>query len=122
MKSRTTNPGDPRYKDYGGRGIRLCERWERFDNFLSDMGTRPEGTTLERDRNDEGYEPGNCRWATSREQSRNKRSCVYIQFNGVTKILADWASDLGITGPSLKWRIAHWGLSRAMTTMKEENQ
>lgn len=73
MKQRCQNPKHERFKDWGGRGIAVCERWLKFENFLADMGERPEGMTIERMDNDKGYEPGNCKWATSAEQSANKR-------------------------------------------------
>jgi hypothetical protein len=73
MKLRCNNPDAVNYADYGGRGIRVCERWQKFVNFLSDMGERPPGKTLDRRENDGNYEPGNCRWVTPEEQMLNQR-------------------------------------------------
>ena len=73
MKTRCLNSNCPDYKNYGGRGIKVCERWMDFTNFLADMGEKPEGLTLDRINNDGNYEPGNCRWATWKEQRRNQR-------------------------------------------------
>lgn len=73
MKARCLNPKSPDWKYYGARGITVCDRWlESFENFLADMGVRPAGLTLDRKENDGNYEPGNCRWATSTEQARNR--------------------------------------------------
>ena len=73
MIERTSNPRNKAYKDYGGRGITVCERWLKFENFFADMGARPPGLTLDRRNNDGNYEPGNCRWATRHEQVVNRR-------------------------------------------------
>jgi hypothetical protein len=75
MIQRATNPNYREYKHYGGRGITVCDRWRNsFIDFLSDMGERPEGLTLDRIDNNGNYEPGNCRWATSEVQQNNKRT------------------------------------------------
>jgi len=74
MRERCTDKNHAQYKDYGGRGIRVCERWqEDFSEFVKDMGRRPEGKTLDRIDNDRGYEPSNCRWATAEEQAQSRR-------------------------------------------------
>lgn len=97
MRYRCSNPNDPSYSRYGGAGIKVCDRWnDSFKAFLSDMGERPDGMTLDRIDPLKGYGPDNCRWASSKEQSRNKTNSHNVTFNGVTKPLVDWAKELGL--------------------------
>lgn len=73
MKKRCLNPKQVNYKDYGGRGIKIHEPWLKFENFLADMGERPNGKSLDRINVDGHYEPSNCKWSTNKQQARNKR-------------------------------------------------
>lgn len=98
------------YHRYGGRGITVCERWLGFKNFLADMGEKPPGMTLERVNTDGNYEPGNCRWATVHDQSRNKCTNVWVSFNGSRMIAADVARLHGIDNKTFNRRI-YRGLS-----------
>lgn len=99
LKSRCLNPKRSDYHHYGGRGITVCGTWvSSFDAFLEDVGRRPSGIhTLERINNDKNYEPGNCRWATRREQAKNRRSNVWVTLDGTTRCLSDWAAFLEIS-------------------------
>lgn len=104
MIKRCTDPKNPSFKDYGGRGIRVCGDWmfgrpgqSKYQAFISDMGPRPSPQhTIDRINNDGNYEPGNCQWATRLEQSKNKRNNVRLTCNGRTLILADWARLSGV--------------------------
>jgi hypothetical protein len=110
MKSRCLNSRNKRYQDYGGRGIRVCERWLDSDNgltnFIADMGPRPSDKhTIDRIDNDGDYCPENCRWATGFEQSRNKRTNAMLTHNGKTQCITDWAEELGISRSTLRGRL-----------------
>lgn len=96
MKNRCLNPNVPAYKNYGGRGIKVCNRWiDSFVNFLSDVGPRPKGMDLDRINNDGNYEPQNVRWASRKTNIRNTRANRLITINGITKCAAQWAEDIG---------------------------
>jgi hypothetical protein len=99
MLSRCRNEADSNWQDYGGRGIKVCERWVHFESFLADMGKRPTGLTLERIRNDGNYEPGNVRWATRPEQSQNRRG-LRLSPDLVRKIRADVAAGTSCSAVS----------------------
>lgn len=73
MKVRCQAPANHKFKDYGGRGIKVCDRWQSFENFLADMGVRPDGTSIDRIDVNGNYEPGNCRWADAKTQRANRR-------------------------------------------------
>lgn len=120
MKGRCLNVKKDCYKDYGGRGIKVCDRWLKFENFLADMGERPEGMSIERIDNDGNYEPGNCKWATSKEQSNNKRSCVIISYGGKKMSLKEWAKHLNINYGTLWDRINRrgWSIEKAFSNNK----
>lgn len=106
MIRRCTNPRSDAYPNYGGRGIRVCERWLSFDNFLADMGERPPGKTLDRYPDNNGnYEPSNCRWATSMEQNNNTRRNRLIEYNGRCQTIGAWATELGVHRNTLTARI-----------------
>ena len=101
---RCENPNSPAYKWYGGRGFRVCERWSDFDSFVSDMGFRPEGLTLNRKDNDGHYEPNNCEWAASPAQQRNKRGNTLLTYRGETKTIAEWSEASGVPARRLAQR------------------
>lgn len=106
MKYRCLNPKHKAFKDYGGRGIKICKRWANsFPNFLIDMGVAPSPKhTLDRIDNSKGYTPKNCRWGTWKDQSLNKRSTVMVEHDGQIKPLSQWAYDLGIKYSTLRYR------------------
>ena len=96
MRQRCNNPAYRDYPRYGGRGIKVCDRWASFGNFLADMGERQPGLTLERKDNNGDYELSNCRWATMKEQGRNRRNSRWIMFEGRNLCLAEWCDVFGV--------------------------
>lgn len=118
MNARCYNRGARDYRNYGGRGIRVCRQWRRsFENFLAAMGERPAGKTLERKNNSGDYAPKNCRWATSQEQGKNKRSSVLLTLHGCTATLGEWSKAFGINRHTIMFRIRKgWSARRAIVT------
>jgi hypothetical protein len=105
MKARCFRKTHSKYKNWGGRGITVCERWLNFENFLSDMGEAPKGLSIERIDNDGNYEPSNCRWATIQEQNKNRTTKRLITANGKTQSVIEWCQELGVKRSFLNSRI-----------------
>ena len=122
---RCNNPSNDRYDDYGGRGIKVCDRWrESFSHFLADMGPRPDGAmTIDRFPDNNGnYEPGNCRWATSTQQGRHKRNNRLVTLDGETKVLSEWEEIKGLNHSTVQGRVrSGWTYEEALShpTMTE---
>lgn len=119
IKERCLNPNNPSYVDYGARGITVCEEWKRsFETFLQDMGLRPSPKhSIDRINNDGPYSSENCRWSTQKEQTRNKRSNVYLSLNGVRKTLMEWSEITGIKFCTIHARKkAGWSDYETLTT------
>lgn len=119
MRNRCTVPGSPAYEKYGGRGIKVCDRWmNSFENFALDMGDKPsKHHSIDRIDVNGNYEPGNCRWATYKEQQLNRRNTVYIDVDGKKMTLYDLEAMCGISSKILGLRLVlhKWDLKRAMT-------
>lgn len=107
MIKRCEDSNDKRYDRYGGRGIKVCERWRNsFGEFYLDMGDRPSPNhSIDRIDNDGNYEPSNCRWATDVEQANNRRSTRLMTFNGITKSMAEWSRATGVAYSQIKMRL-----------------
>jgi hypothetical protein len=115
MKQRCNQPNHKHFENYGGRGVKVCDRWNTYANFLADMGARPDGCSLDRIDNDKGYEPSNCKWATRTEQNRNNSQNRNITFKGQTKCLAEWCLDLKLNYARVYARLfkLHWSVDDA---------
>ena len=135
MVQRCTNPNNPDYKDYGARGVVVCDRWltskgGSFANFLSDMGPKPDGLWLDKDKLGDGklYSPETCCWLTPKEQMQHRRARAkkppiprrkpkQYEYKGRSKTIKEWAADFGITRETLKHRISFgWSVEKALTT------
>lgn len=119
MKGRCTNPRNGMYKHYGGRGIKVCDRWlTSFENFLADMGVRPTNKhQLDRTGNNGNYEPGNCRWVTAVQNINNRRITKLVTFNNKTMSVAAWAVEIGVKYQTLRMRFElGWTVEKALTT------
>lgn len=95
MRARCESPKHKYYYNYGGRGIKICERWLKFENFLADMGPRPEGTSIDRINGNGDYEPENCVWSTRRIQNSHTRNSIHATIDGKTQCVAHWCQELG---------------------------
>lgn len=118
MIGRCTNPNHVSFKNYGGRGIQVCDRWRSFDDFKADMGDRPEGGMLDRENNNGNYEPDNCRWATRKEQNSNRRNCIYVDCDGERVTLREYCRRKGLRYRPIVKRIQdrNWPVELALTT------
>lgn len=106
MIARCTNQKHPKYKSYGGRGIFVCDRWmESFKNFYEDMGERPIDKTIDRIDNNGPYIRDNCRWASRKQQQRNRRTNKILTFQGESHCLIEWSEITGITKKTIEGRL-----------------
>lgn len=120
MCQRCTNPNAHEYCNYGGRGVKVCDRWSGyygFQNFYEDMGGIPEGMTLDRIDCDGDYSPENCRWATVLQQNNNRRNNKRLAYNGEDLTVAEWERKLGFNRGTLQRRIRDgWSVEKTLTT------
>ena len=117
MLTRCYNPNTKSFPDYGGRGITVCQQWlDSFEQFYADMGRRPSAAhQIDRIENEKGYAPGNCKWSTRKEQSKNRRSNVRVDYQGETLNLTDLAEKVGLKMVTLRARLLRgWSLGDAV--------
>lgn len=122
MRERCTSPNCPKFKDYGGRGITVCKRWDSFELFVLDMGPRPSSKhQIDRIENDGNYEPGNCKWATNKENCRHRRSSRYLAYNGEILALCVWADKLGMSEETIASRIKRgWSVDKSLSLPRQD--
>lgn len=122
MKARCDDAGSDNYHLYGGRGIRYCEEWSDFSVFLNDMGERPVGFTLDRLDPNGNYEPGNCRWASPKQQALNKRESIYIDFNGFNVPIRELGLAYGVPTTTIYRRYKQGYKGVDLVTKKNMNE
>jgi hypothetical protein len=121
MLARCNNPKCPEFCNYGARGITVCERWSKYEAFKEDMSARPHGMSIDRIDNNSGYGPGNCRWATMKQQQQNKRTNRMIFHNGLNLCIQAWAEKTGIPATTIHNRLnKQWSISRVLATKEAE--
>lgn len=115
--TRCRNKNHKDYKYYGARGISVCKRWIKFEEFIEDMGFKPDPSyKIERVNNDSGYSPENCIWSTAKSQQRNRRNTIILDYEGKRLSLPEWAENLGIKYDTLRGRIRRrWSIKEALT-------
>jgi hypothetical protein len=117
---RCTNIKNSKYKDYGGRGIKVCKEWLKFENFFKDMGKpNTDNMTLERKNNNKGYNKNNCKWDTRKAQARNRRSSIFVNFRNEKKLMIELAEEFGLKYATLYGRlfISNWSVERALSNL-----
>lgn len=125
MRGRCNNPNGRGFKHYGGRGIQVCARWDKFENFLSDMGERPSNRhSLDRIDVNGNYEPNNCRWATNLVQNRNKTNNHVVEFRGKSQPVTAWAEEVGLPPHVIFSRLKNpkWTIERALMEPKRRRR
>jgi hypothetical protein len=121
MLERCHNLNSKDYHRYGGAGITVCDRWRSFENFLADMGERPEGKSIDRINNALGYEPGNCRWATGREQNINRSISRMVTIGDITQCISDWMTLSPVAPSTVRRRLQlGMGIEEALFTKPGE--
>lgn len=117
MIQRCHNPNDKGFRYYGSRGITVCARWRKYENFLKDMGRRPSNShSIERVKNGHGYSPSNVRWATRKEQMRNTRFNTIVRVGTAHRCVAAWSERSGISSATIIYRLQRgWSPKDAVT-------
>ena len=118
MRQRCNDKNHAAYHRYGGVGIAVCKDWDSFQQFVSDMGPHKIGQSIERRNGRDGYSKENCYWASSAQQSRNRSMTVWIELDGKTLCLSDWAKEIGVSFATLQERLVKWGKEKALSTPK----